>query len=160
MVIRKLKFRGYDKNGKQMYFGSPVYLYSGTKDGELDYLCEYITGSHLSKESLDQKGGYDFEIMQFTGLLDKHGKEIYEGDIFYETFPTGESYTIIKFGIYNNGAGTPDNISGNGWYKEAHRTILKEQEVYITSFDEAEYDEIIGNIYENPELLGGGDINV
>ena len=69
---------------------------------------------------------------QFTGLKDKNGKEIYEGDI----------YSIIKYDI--------DDIG----HKEIH--TVKFDEILcrfnVNKFDSEAY-EVIGNIYENPELL-------
>ena len=74
-------------------------------------------------------------VMQFTGLLDKNGKPIYEGD-------------IIR---YNIGLHYPTSISSieflNGWFKR-----YKEGGTDILQYTE-NYAEIIGNIYENSALL-------
>lgn len=133
--MRQIKFRAWDKNRKVMFFGSPVYLYSGTKNGELNYLCEYITGSHLSKKALD--GAYEFELMQYTGLKDKHGKEIYEGDIYKVIFNNEETPGIV---IYNHG-GFRIKFS----FKSNPRSI--------GTNSNKNNGEVIGNIYENKELL-------
>lgn len=71
---------------------------------------------------------YECEVMQFTGLKDKNGKEIYEGDIV--SF-LGETWEVIYFETY---AGF---MLGNG------NDLMN-----ITT-----QEELIGNIYENPELL-------
>lgn len=75
----------------------------------------------------------DFVLCQFTGLKDKNGKEIYEGDIisgeFYDT-EYHHAETIKHEVVFNNGA---YNIASGNW----HKPTL----------------EIIGNIFETPELL-------
>ena len=88
----------------------------------------------------------DFILMQSTGLKDKNGKLIYEGDIV-KTYPSGffDTYTDIFF-IKNNLCGfylaTPYKNMSDDW--ECQDTI--------GCYDKKMY-EVIGNIYENPELL-------
>lgn len=76
-----------------------------------------------------------FNVMQYTGLKDKNGKEIYEGDILEF------SGNVVALGIvkYNENFATFQACNGNsGWLfgNESGTNI-----------------EIIGNIYENPELV-------
>ena len=68
----------------------------------------------------------DLEIMQFTGLLDKNGKEIYEGDV--------------------TRCGQEEKIGVVEWHKEF---------AMFTNCAVADPNkcEVIGNIYENPELI-------
>jgi hypothetical protein len=68
-------------------------------------------------------------LMQFTGLLDKNGKEIFEGDIF-------KNGSLVR-------AITVDEQHGYRFHFGLDR---------LTRGD-ADYGEVIGNIYENPELL-------
>ena len=79
--------------------------------------------------------GFYPEIMQFTGLKDKNGKEIYEGDIIKAMIdygPGGEHQQVFKVTLGSFGVNIQE------WnYKEG---ILPE---------------VIGNIHENPELLNG-----
>ncbi len=86
----------------------------------------------------------DDVLMQYTGINDIAGKEIYEGDIVEPQY--GGRY-IVKFGEFDNHQEWEDNVSGNGWYLDdlkwnglSHLYSDKELKV-------------IGNIYENPELL-------
>jgi hypothetical protein len=73
---------------------------------------------------------------QFTGLTDKNGKDIYEGDIIVESdFINDRSmFTVVEYGHFDNDYG---DIFG---FK-------------ITSFFESDKVEVIGNIYENPTLI-------
>lgn len=82
---------------------------------------------------------WNAEIMQYTGLKDKNGKEIYEGDIIkYSHKAVGEIKRVVsyKYGMYG--------IEGK----------MKETHIPFANILQSEY-EVIGNIYENPELLEG-----
>ena len=86
------------------------------------------------------KGNKDSPVMQYTGLEDKNGKEIYEGDIvkddnkkIHEVRFLNASFVI--YGEYNN--------------KIQHWVIGQKKATQL---------KIIGNIYENPELLGVNDV--
>ena len=139
MTKREIKFRAWDKKEKRMtYLG---------RDGE-DILyfdnAVYWTRNH-------DGDGYvvsDFVLMQYTGLKDKSGKEIYEGDVVKVT--SGHCYEV-KFGEYKL-VGEKEASSGEmydweetacGWYIEGD----------ISNQILAGWMEVIGNIYENPELL-------
>ena len=85
------------------------------------------------------RGAYfeDIELMQYTGLKDKNNKEIYEGDIL----SNGNDEKLYKI------------IFENGSFRAEFKGDFEEH-----SFDlidvVAQGCEIVGNIYENPELLG------
>lgn len=89
------------------------------------------------------------DLMQYTGLKDKNGVEIYEGDVVRHPVGVGE----VKFGWFDSSheAGYSRYHYHQGFY------IAEGQEVARDSVDEDvdwQKVEIIGNIYENPELLG------
>ncbi|MCU0082464.1 YopX family protein [Streptococcus danieliae] len=77
----------------------------------------------------------DIILMQSTGLIDSQGVEVFEGDVlYYPENPEGEKYGIVV------------------WQKESLAFVLE------TAFDYLPYNlwlvgEVVGNIYENPELL-------
>lgn len=87
----------------------------------------------------DWKDGEDIDLMQSTGLKDKNGVEIFEGDVVLFTIEDGFDYVYGKPGRINLslqwGAGVRASSRGNYPLRECREV------------------RIIGNIYENPELL-------
>jgi len=104
MNKRKIKFRAWAFASKKMF--------------PLDDAFEFSNGELFAIPNT--------EIMQFTGLKDKNGKEIYEGDIVRWH---NEFVQEIKW-------------NGIGW-----------DGVPTTSIDDHKSCETIGNIYESPELI-------
>lgn len=91
----------------------------------------------------DERNSEDVNLMQSTGLFDKNGKEIFEGDII----ATGPDIVCMKrhstLGFYVEQKGKVELI--------ADGAVLEEFEEDAKEI--ADNLEIIGNIYENPELL-------
>ena len=85
-------------------------------------------------------------VGQYTGLTDKNGKKIFEGDI-HEHIVGGKSYFfVVKYGKYYDFEAADKRY---GWYFQNTKTND------CNSFygDEKKYANIIGNIHDNPELL-------
>jgi uncharacterized phage protein (TIGR01671 family) len=160
MENSRFKFRAWD-DYKMIHFGlSDLH---GSDIGELradQYCeCEDLTSIVSSKT-----------IMQFTGLKDKNGKEIYEGDIVhieYFKMAVGENLGVYETEAELTGVVEFDglslilqNIVGEKWQEytghdagEGKCKFMYLGDVYEGSLDASYQMEIIGNIYENAELL-------
>ena len=106
-------------------------------------------------------------VSQYTGLTDKNGKKIFEGDIVqYLTYDYFDCKSIVKFGKYEQDGsdGEYDPSECLGFYVEVDNFIcpdwfdndptrfqdhLKQQSLV----EIASQCEIVGNIHDNPELL-------
>jgi uncharacterized phage protein (TIGR01671 family) len=150
--MREIKFRAWDKRRGKFQWGiSNICL---TLGGNLMWQSGFNVPDILSSEEAN-----DYILMQFTGLHDKNGKEIYEGDIVQWNKPVG-SKAEVKFGLWDNGELYEAREEGYGWYCTFDYTYLtrrgKEHKRTQTQSLHNQNIEVIGNIYENPELLGGG----
>ena len=125
------KFRAWTEEGKVMYYD--VYPFKGDT-----LLLSY------DEIAFDEVPASDFILMQSTGLKDKNGKEIYEGD-------------IVKFSDCDDDA----HVTPVVWNKNYACFGVSFSGKYPISFDyleefytELKDIEVVGNIYEHPELLG------
>ncbi|MCO4580028.1 hypothetical protein Si070_01698 [Streptococcus infantarius subsp. infantarius] len=83
----------------------------------------------------------EFELMQSTGLKDKNDKEIYDGDIVRFTLTDGFDYVVDEEGVVS--------------YKLGAFYVVNGLDEFLISEIYANEIEVVGNIYENPELVGG-----
>lgn len=93
------------------------------------------------------------ELMQFTGLLDKNGKEIYEGDVLFRR-EDDEYYRVDSmFPVHRH-----THVTNIGYRNTDGGFVLRDNPAgQIDNMDDwmswPEMYEVIGNIYENPDLL-------
>lgn len=148
--MREIKFRGKSEDGSGWIFGSLVNNMFFKRDGisAINYIVDPDQYPDFSEME-------DFEwlavevipetVGQYTGLQDKSGKEIYEGDIVnvkYRTFSRESDCGFIHKRLEVK------------WidYSSAFRYVDKFEEIYTMI---AKWSEVIGNIHDNPELLEG-----
>jgi len=123
-MSREIKFRAFIKN--------EIGGFMITSDNSDCFMVSNGNGFVVYDENKNTLEDSEFELMQFTGLKDKHNKEIYEGDICKHN----EDISEIK---YWEGAFIFNKYATHNYS--------------LTNFACCRTFEVIGNIYENPELL-------
>ena len=119
---REIKFRVWSSIHNEMFYDTDCFM--------------VFHGGKLIER--DGKGGCSPEIdniMQYTGLKDKNGKEIYEGDFLKQDYEIFYVVWVEKFASFG--------LTKNGWlhYHYFQEGIAPEE------------SEVIGNVMQNPELL-------
>lgn len=133
--MREIKFRAWDSFNNRMIQNDRILKICFLRSNHIPSLVIYSNRNienHTEIRENDKQYCNEFELMQYTGLKDKNGKEIYEGD-------------IISRGKYNFEVVWNER---KGWYGiddfDNGLTVLAQHLDYV---------EVIGNIYENLELL-------
>ena len=123
--MKEIKFRVWDNDLEIMSYSDAEIFITFSDDG----IC---IGYEIDDE-ID-----DYELMQYIGLKDKNGEEIYEGDIV----------KLFEYKVIDNIV-LPEEIVTINDIRKGCDTLRPSQ-----------YMEVIGNIYENPELLKKYNYNV
>lgn len=139
---RDIKFRAWVKDRKAIF--EVVLINYVTK--KVTYLFERV--GHLL--SIRHEKFNDIELMQYTGLKDKNGKEIFEGDIVkFKDCSIDGTKEFYNIGVIEREGKRDELVISQLIFEKSYFT-----ENYIDFINETfELSEIIGNIYENPELL-------
>ena len=159
---REIKFRGFhrDENGKEKIFvnsewvkgywvyGVPVFEEDRCYIIQNLFICSHCYLCTCTKAQVIPE-----TVGQYTGLKDKDGKEIFEGDIVQSVgIPLSDCKSIVRYGIHKSDDMSNKYQCGNlGFYLEhilrSYKMGRKDIMFFIVNC------EVIGNIYENPELL-------
>lgn len=119
---REIKFRAWDSDDKTMWYMEKL---------ESDQLPNEVLSVFLDEY-------YGCDLMQYTGIKDKDGKEIYEGDIV-----SRPKYNLTYVVVFD------EKNAGFELKRIPDKSALTFME--LRAFEEK--TEVIGNIYQNPELL-------
>ena len=152
--MREILFRGKRRcNGEWVYGNLVVDKNYNPHIVPKDYF--YEDGHHLQYcDDTDRPVFIDAEtIGQFTGLTDKNGTKIFEGDIVQ----FGDNTKCeVKWGEYSHSKCDEYECEHYGWYVAHKRRNYVENTGYDL-WDVASYITVIGNVHDNPELIGGAD---
>ena len=125
-MSREIKFRIWDKSFKKFLEDNYETEYAVRKNGLVIEIYDNGFGEGYSVRNLD-----NIELLQFTGLKDSEGYEIYEDDIVWNEYD--EEYQVVIF--------------DEGEYK-----LLGESHIQ-NLFNNLDYIDVRGNVYENSELV-------
>ncbi|MFQ3902741.1 YopX family protein [Staphylococcus sp. 50Mo3-1] len=130
-----IKFRAWDKFYECMITPAGIDL----ENGEVAHIIEQLPGE-TTKSSITY-----YELMQSTGLKDKNGVEIYEGDVIDKGYHNFSIKNRIGYVEFNKGGDSDGWAHGDwlGWITNNNDSLL----------DVHEHCTVLGNLYEHPHLI-------
>lgn len=153
--MREIKFRAWDKNNKIMHH-DVEFIRSGTEGN--DWIIFKSDKQKLADEKVLDNPYFQqqIELMQYTGLKDKNGKEIYEGDLIKFTEIDEDSCFGREDTNVVEVQWLEDIAQFRAIFKSGRRTELH----FVVKLPTVVSCEIIGNIYESEHLIDNTDMKV
>ncbi len=148
---RETKYRVWDTRAKEWVQDLPIYI-------SMDGVVHFLHNNNLSQSNVLQEAPYAI-VNDWTGLKDKNGKEIYEGDILKDLPYCNKAGDVLNAETYAVIVCREPSI--NLEIKYYFKKRYEGKEYWDCNWCElnesklAKEYEVIGNIYENPELLKG-----
>jgi uncharacterized phage protein (TIGR01671 family) len=137
MTQREIKFEAFLKEDKEIW---PV--------SSIDFDREIVTLEGLESGDVPIRFRFDeIELREYTGLKDKNDKEIFWGDIIKSEY----SHQLYKVVFCDKG-----HFAGSYCLKglsDGKYSSFHQNNIWFPSDEPRNWDEIIGNVYESPELL-------
>lgn len=149
--MREILFRGKSTNNGEWVYGVPVIAKDDITDKDITVMVNN-PNEIVPMEGLPLFEQVDPETVgQFTGLTDKNGRRIFEGDIVGAKHPEQRKAVpcLVGFGEFED-VDSLDNYNYMGWFLKAYGKCLS---ILEPGKDEIDL-EVIGNIHDNPELMG------
>lgn len=131
--MREILFRGKEKNSGEWIYGDLRHI----SDGHGGYILCIVDNTNGRNNDVTGVEVLPETVGQYTGLTDKNGKRIFEGDIV----------SLVKH----------DSLIYKVVYVPCRYELVNSKGVncFVLDIYKSENIEVIGNIYDNPELLGG-----
>lgn len=126
--MREIRFKIWDKTRNKM-LTSNCGAFLLTQEGNAVF---HQNGDNPLEALIEQ---IDYEVLMYTGLKDKNGKEICEGDIVFDSHCEENGKVIFDEGCF----------------------AIEWETTIEDLFENCDIYEVIGNVYENPELLKEGE---
>lgn len=148
--MREIEFRALSNTikGEKWVYGYPYKVKSLFNDKDFNW---YIRNEHIIDKIIDAN-----TLGQYTGLKDKNGKKIFEGDIVhYYDFAFTNGFEVTGTVVYTQDCmfeiEYDDKYIKN--HKETRPLVCSEHPIFTSK-----KIEVIGNIYDNPELLNESEV--